>query len=35
MINPFLPDMIVLTLDRAFRYTLSSGYLQYKGSENV
>ncbi|CAD8100479.1 unnamed protein product [Paramecium primaurelia] len=35
MINPFLPDMIVLTLDRAFRYTLSQGYLQYKGSDNV
>ncbi|CAK61408.1 unnamed protein product (macronuclear) [Paramecium tetraurelia] len=35
MINPFLPDIIVLTLDTAYRYTLSQGYLQYKGSEDV
>ncbi|CAK92733.1 unnamed protein product (macronuclear) [Paramecium tetraurelia] len=35
MINPFLPDMIVLTLDHAYRYTLSQGYLQYKGSDAV
>ncbi|CAD8198558.1 unnamed protein product [Paramecium pentaurelia] len=35
MINPFLPDMIVLTLDKAYRYTLSQGYLQYNGSDDV
>lgn len=35
LLNPFLPDMIIVSSKLSKRYTLSMGYLKYLGNKNA